>query len=237
MTTRPKHILIVQNGVTDAAIAKDHGSYPDWFVSRLTPHGCTTTVVPAYDGTELPAPEALQADGVILTGSPLSVVDQAPWVLRMGTWALAVADAGTPVLAVCFGHQAVGEVLGGQVQHSPNGREYGTITLELTDAGRQHPIFSRMPPAPRMQSVHGDALSCAPRGATLLASTPHTYWQAFNVGPLLTAVQFHPELRPETLRALCLLRNAPAEITDADDGNQLLANWVHTIPSPESPLR
>ncbi len=236
MPTPTGRILIVQNGQTNPSIVARHGNYPDWFISKLSPHGFDLRVVPAYDGRMLPSPATLDVDGVILTGSPLSVVDRAPWVLRMGAWALEIAEAGTPVLAVCFGHQAVGEVLGGAVHASPAGREYGTISLQLTEAGRAHPIFADMPAEPRMQSVHTDALSAPPSGATLLASTAHTRWQAFSVGPMLTAVQFHPELRPEALADLCTLRNTPAAITNDDQGSQLLLNWTHTFtPMPVPP--
>lgn len=224
-----RRVLIVQNGVSSPSIIADHGNYPDWFTQKLEPMGVVTLVHPAFDGTPLPAPDTLDVDGVILTGSPLSVADRAPWVLRMGEWAIDVAASGTPVLAVCFGHQAVGEVLGGRVQPSPAGREYGTIAVDLTEAGHTHPLFRGLPAAPRFQSVHADALVEPPPGTTLLASTAHTPWQAFSYGPLLSAVQFHPELTPGALRDLCVLRDEPATITDDDVGTQLLQNWADTL--------
>jgi len=227
-------ILIVQNGVTDAPIARDHGDYGDWFTQILSDLGWPVTRIHAHTGA--PLPETLEDDvrGVILTGSPLSVADQAPWVLRMGRWALELADSGMPVLAVCFGHQAVGEVLGGRVAPSPNGREYGTIALELTDAGRAHPLFAGIDRVV-VQSIHADALVEPPPGATLLASTAHTEWQAFSVGSLLWAVQFHPELAPATLRDLCVLRKEPAVVLEDDHGKTILANWAASLQAGTSP--
>jgi len=225
----PIRVLIVQNGISDPSIIEHHGNYPDWFVQALEPEGVHCQVVRAFDPGALPSLRDLDVDGVILTGSPLSVADRAPWVLEMGRWALEAAEGGTPVLAVCFGHQAVGEVLGGRVQPSPNGREYGTIAVELTEAGRRHPLFQKMPSQPHFQSVHADALVEPPPGATLLASTAHTRWQAYAWGTHLCAVQFHPELKPAALRDLCTLRNAAATVADQDDGRQLLQNWLNTL--------
>ena len=238
MPTAPRaksgRILIVQNGVTDAPIARAHGDYGDWFTRIMSSLGWSVSRLHAHTGA--PLPQTLDEDicGVILTGSPLSVADGEPWMLEMGRWALEVADSDTPVLAVCFGHQAVGEVLGGRVAPSPNGREYGTIQLDLTAEGREHPMFSGFPEKQQVvvQSIHSDALVVDPPGATLLASTEHTRWQAFCVGTTLWAVQFHPELAPAALRDLCALRQEPASILDDDHGRSILRNWSDSLSRP-----
>jgi GMP synthase (glutamine-hydrolysing) len=223
-----RRVLIVQNGVTDAPIARDHGDYGDWFTEVLRQLGWSSVRIHAHTGA--PLPDRLDPDiaGVILTGSPLSVADGAPWVLEMGRWALMQANRGVPLLAVCFGHQAVGEVLGGRVKASPNGREYGTIRLDLTPEGRAHPLFSGIDEVV-VQSIHADALVEPPPGATLLASTAHTEWQAFSVGSRLWAVQFHPELPPAALHDLCELRNQPAVIYQDDHGKRIIHNWTATL--------
>ncbi len=235
MPTAPRRILIVQNGTTDPPVVARFGDYDDWFTERFAVLGFETHVIEAFRGETLPDTSTLAHtyQGVVLSGSPFSVADRAPWVLAMGQFGIDAA-AHLPVLAVCFGHQAVGEVLGGQVRPSPNGKEYGTITLSLTEAGAVHPVLGAMGPAPRFQSVHGDALLVAPPGATVLAGTPHTEIQAFSWGPRLTAVQFHPELAPDTLRALCENRRVIATVTDGDQGPDLLAAWVGTFCPPET---
>ena len=55
MTTPAGRILIIQNGQTNPSIVARHGNYPDWFISKLSPHGYDLRVLPAFDGTPLPS--------------------------------------------------------------------------------------------------------------------------------------------------------------------------------------
>ena len=91
-------LLIVQTGTTQL-----HGDYPAWFARAL---GRELPVLRAHDGERLgPGMERVRPRGIIVTGSPLSVTEQAPWMLQLGDDLLRVAARGTPVLGVCFGHQ------------------------------------------------------------------------------------------------------------------------------------
>src|SRR5512140_3772092 len=91
-------LLIVQTGTTQL-----HGDYPAWFARTL---GFSMPVVRAHEGAKLG--EALDRErpqGIIVTGSPLSVTERAPWMLQLGDDLLRLGARGTPILGVCFGHQ------------------------------------------------------------------------------------------------------------------------------------
>ena len=105
-------VLMIKTGTTDPAIAAQDGDYDDWFRGS-SPGDIQWTQVDAFRGEALPPAEGF--DGVLVTGSPLSVRDEAPWMGALGQWMLQAAEAHVPVLAVCFGHQLVGEALGGRV--------------------------------------------------------------------------------------------------------------------------
>jgi GMP synthase (glutamine-hydrolysing) len=224
VTDAPR-VLIVKTGTTNPEVVARHGDYDAWFVRELSAGGATHAIVDAYAGASLPDPGAF--DGIILTGSPLSVRDEAPWMAALGTWALAAADR-VPVLAVCFGHQVVGEALGGRIEPNPEGGEYGTIDVDLTDAGAGHPLFAGLGPRLCVQSTHKDVLVTPPTapGTVLLGTTPNTRWQAFAWGPRLHAVQFHPELQAAALALLMETRGIPGETRPTDDGTRILANWL-----------
>lgn len=216
-------ILILKTGSTHPDVVASDGDYESWFTAALEGGPARVDVQPA----EGDLPEPKRWGGVILTGSPCSVRDEAPWMRRLAAWTLAAADRGVPVLGVCFGHQLLGEALGGRVEQNPAGPENGTYEIELTGAGARDPLFEGLPQRIAVQQTHGDALVAAPppERATLLARGPGCEWQAFAAGPLLRAVQFHPELRGETLRRLLDARGRRGEVRPTEHGLRVLRNW------------
>lgn len=218
-------ILVLKMGTAEPEVARQHGDYDDWFVRALEDGARRCQVVASYSGDTLPRPAEFH--GVILTGSLLSVRDEAPWMESVAHWALSAADAGVPVLGICFGHQLLGEALGGWVDRSPEGGEYGTIAVDLTEAGRADPLFRGLGSRLQVQSTHQDALVRAPTRADVvrLAGTERCPWQAFAAGPNLRTVQFHPEIPPDALRDLLRLRALQAPVQTASDGAAILRNW------------
>lgn len=223
----PPRVLVLKAGVADEALRSAHGDYEDWFRAAIGGR-VALEVWPACEGVALPDPAGY--DGALITGSPLSVRDEDAWIAAMGRWAVAAAEGGTPVLAVCFGHQIVGEVLGGWVDKNPEGLEVGTISVALTEAGRADPIFAGLPPVITVQSTHSDILARPPTDprVTLLGGNANTAWQAFSVGEALRAVQFHPEITRDIMRTLMVSREQThlGRLAASDHGRRILHNWV-----------
>lgn len=215
-------VLVVKTGTTHPEVVRAHGDYDEWFVEALPGE---TVVVAPFAGEPLPDGEGF--DGVLLTGSPASVRDEAPWMEALGRWTLDQVAAGRPVLGVCFGHQLLGEALGGRVDKNPNGREVGTIAVALTPEGRAHPLFEGLPDTLQVQSTHTDILVTPPSapGVVRLAGNDNTAWQAFSWGPLLTCVQFHPEFKPAALNQLLALREQEGVAWPTAHGARILDNW------------
>jgi GMP synthase (glutamine-hydrolysing) len=91
------------------------------------------------------------------------------------------------------------------VVRNPKGREIGTVRVQLTAAGRKDPLFRGWVPEdglPEVQATHVDSVVPVPPGATLLASNERCATQALRLSDAVASVQFHPELRPDTLRDL-----------------------------------
>ncbi len=206
----PLTLLLVKCGTTSPDVRVGHGDYDRWFLRALAPTGVRVRVIEAHAGAPLPA-RAAGADGVVATGSPRSVTERAPWMERTGAWLREVAEAGTSVLGVCFGHQLLAEAYGGRVGRNPGGRELGTVRCTLTALGRGDPLFADVPDAFEVQATHEDDVRTLPPAAELLATNAATEVQAFRIGARVRAVQFHPELDPATLGALATVRTALLE--------------------------
>jgi GMP synthase (glutamine-hydrolysing) len=198
-------LLIVQTGTTQL-----HGDYPAWFERAL---GFAMPVVRAHEGEKLgPAFDRLRPQGIVVTGSALSVIDEAPWMLELGDDLLRLGARGTNVLGVCFGHQLLGRAAGGAVVVNPRGREIGTVRVQLTAAGRRDPLFAWAgADSIEVQATHCDAVDPLPTGAVVLASNENCVAQAFRLSETVAGVQFHPELWAEAMRDLIFSREEKLE--------------------------
>jgi len=136
-------------------------------------------------GVEVTFPDPCQYDAIIPMGAPWSVYDTSAigaWVLEELDFLRRAQAASVPVLAICFGAQALATALGGSVERAPAAevgwRRVDSSEPDLIEAG---PWFQ----------WHHDRWTPPPAARTL-ASTELAP-QAFTVGRSL-AVQFHPEI-------------------------------------------
>ena len=256
-------LLVVKCGTTSPAVRVGHGDYDRWFLRALAPAGAALRVVEVHAGVPLPRDGGgVRGDegrfrGIVVTGSPSSVTERAPWMLRTAAWLRDRAERGVPVLGVCFGHQLLAEAFGGRVARSPRGREIGSVSCDLTAAGLSDPLFAGVPGRFDVLATHEDEVVELPPSAVLLATSGGCRVQAFAVGPNVRCVQFHPELDPGTLAALVASRagalagEARARGEDGDAavariraglraapaGPRILANFVAATPPPGASAR
>ena len=123
--------------------------------------------------------------GLILSGGPASVYERGAPVLNQG-----LLDLGVPVLGICYGQQAMAQVLGGEVA-ATGAREYGKTGL-TTSGGL---LFRELPVGQTVWMSHGDTVTAAPEGFRVTASTevsPVAAMEDPDRG--LFALQFHPEV-------------------------------------------
>ncbi len=148
----------------------------------------------------------LRPSGIVLSGGPASVLDEnAPQVDR------SLLDAGVPILAICYGQQAISVALGGKVEGG-HAREFGRADVEikassrlydgLWEVGGQYPVWMS----------HGDRVTRLPEGFTVVATSPNAPFAiAVDEARRIYTTMFHPE------------------VVHTPDGGKLLANFVHGI--------
>jgi len=204
MTTRAALLVV---GETLPAIAAARGSFVDWFRAGT---GLPLEVVDARE--DLPAPTY---GAVVVTGSAAMVTERAPWSVRAGEWLRAQLDR--PMLAVCYGHQLLADVLGGEVGTNPNGREIGTIEVHT----ERDPLFDELPDPLVVQSTHVESVLSLPPVATRIASSALDPNQGYRVGRAW-CLQFHPEMDADIIRAYVRARRE-AITAEGLDPDALLA--------------
>jgi GMP synthase (glutamine-hydrolysing) len=170
----------------------------------------------------LPTPD--DADAFVVTGSSSSVTERAPWMLRTEALLRELHARSVPVLGICFGHQLIGEALGGKVAKNPRGREIGTCEV-VVSAGADDPLLAGLPRSFTANHSHVDSVVTLPPGAVTLASTSLEPNAMYAVGATTKCVQFHPEFDGDSMRGYV---EARAHLIDAEglDSREILARAV-----------
>ncbi len=204
MTRHPhRRFLIIETGQPIDTLRR-HGRFPHWIrvAAGLSAKQADTVNVQA--GETLPAGghtskgEALT--GVIVTGSSSMVTDRHLWSERTSEWLRERLDAGMPVLGICYGHQLLAQTLGGEVDYNPQGREMGTVAVDLHPHAGEDPLFGPLPARFPVQVSHLQSVLRPPTGATVLARSDQDACQAFRWRDHAWGLQFHPEFSVDHMR-------------------------------------
>jgi len=129
--------------------------------------------------------KAKDPQAIVLSGGPASVyADGAPQLDP------ALFDLDIPVFGICYGFQAMAQALGGTVARTGTS-EYGRTELNVS-GGQLH---SDLPTTQPVWMSHGDAVTTAPEGFDVVATSSGAPVAAFeNRTRRLAGVQYHPEV-------------------------------------------
>lgn len=229
-------VLVLKTGTTLPELRQRRGDYEHWIVAGMGLSLDAVDVVPVYEGAEPPTPE--RPVGVVVTGSSAMVSDREPWSESAAGWLKAVVAAGTPVLAICYGHQLLAHALGGRVAPNPRGREIGTVGIEPLAATDGDPLLGPLPGRAWMQATHVESVLELPPGAVRLAENAADPNHAFRVGERAWGVQFHPEFDADVMAAYLSARREiirsegldpealDRDVRESPEGPRLLARFA-----------
>ncbi|MEE6165000.1 MULTISPECIES: glutamine-hydrolyzing GMP synthase [unclassified Mycolicibacterium] len=169
----PRPVLVVDFGAQYAQLIARRVREARVY-SEVVPHTASVEEIKARD------PQA-----IVLSGGPASVyAEGAP---RLDP---ALFDLDVPVFGICYGFQAMAQVLGGTVEHTGTS-EYGRT--ELTVSGGD--LHSDLPATQPVWMSHGDAVTAAPDGFDVIATSAGAPVAGFeNRARRLAGVQYHPEV-------------------------------------------
>ncbi|MGV0786983.1 glutamine-hydrolyzing GMP synthase [Mycolicibacterium sp. XJ2] len=169
----PRPVLVVDFGAQYAQLIARRVREARVY-SEVIPHTATVEEIKARD------PQA-----IVLSGGPASVYEDGAPQLNAELF-----DLDVPVFGICYGFQAMAQVLGGTVARTGT-REYGRTELKVT-GGELH---SDLPSTQPVWMSHGDAVTEAPDGFEVVAASSGAPVAAFeHRGRRLAGVQYHPEV-------------------------------------------
>jgi len=139
--------------------------------------------------------------GVILSGSPFSVYDDAAFKAD-----LSELRGKMPVLGICYGAQFISHSSGGTVEPAGT-REYGRANI--ASLNNDDALLLGVEQGDQVWMSHGDTITRIPENFKVIASTKEVEIAAYRVeGEETWGVQFHPEV----FHSLC--------------GTQILGNFL-----------
>jgi GMP synthase-like glutamine amidotransferase len=149
-------------------------------------------------------PESVEAcDAYICTGSKNSVYDEERWIEQLKDFVCEIYASDRIFVGVCFGHQILGEALGGKVQKSSVGWCVGVHSFDSIKAETwMQPELATFD----LLMMCQDQVLKLPPDSVLLAKTGDCPHAMFTVGNNMLGIQAHPEFPKDYDKALMELR-------------------------------
>lgn len=184
------------------------GCIEPWIIEK----GHSITFTRFYEEYTLPNPDEI--DWLIVMGGPMGVYDnvQYPWLNEEKEFIKQVILKGKTVLGICLGSQLIASALGAKVYPNKQ-KEIGWYNLNLTEQGRNHPLFIRFETEFPVFHWHGDTFDL-PAGSVHLASSNVCRNQAFLFNDKVLGLQFHFEVTSESLNEM--IENGRNELMESE---------------------
>jgi len=177
--------LLVCDHVKDE-YQKEFGDYPDMFAALLPELEWTL-----YDVVNGIFPKDLdECDVYMATGSKHSVYEPLAWIKELKELVRSIYRSQKYFIGFCFGHQLIGESLGGRVAKSPNGWCVGVHSFDIWHQK------SWMSPAIKNLSLLmmcQDQIIDLPTDSKILGGNDMCPVGLIQVGDRVLGIQAHPE--------------------------------------------
>lgn len=141
--------------------------------------------------------------GIIFTGGPNSVYDE-----MSPHYTADILDLEIPILGICYGHQLMAYMAGGEITSAENSSEYGKTDVFT----KENILFEGIPKESVCWMSHTDFVKTVPEGFKIIAHTEKCPCAAMcDENRKLYSVQFHPE------------------VTHTAYGKQILHNFIFLV--------
>ena len=218
-------LAILETGRPPGDLSSRFGNYPAMIEKMLGPE-FEYEVFDVAAGQLPPASDG--HDAYLITGSPAGVYDPLPWIADLLDFIRSASDQ--KMVGICFGHQAMAQALGGQVEKSDKGWGIGLHRYEVEQIAPWIAGAAEI----AVPVSHQDQVTRQPPNTQILASSEFTPYAslAWTDRPAIS-FQFHPEFEPDYAKALIAERhdrlpNPDGAIASLDqpDDRARVAEWI-----------
>jgi GMP synthase (glutamine-hydrolysing) len=200
-------------GKVDAILVVDFGGqYCHLIARRIRELNVYSEIVPPDITVEeiRKLGSSLNVKGIILSGGPSSVYE--PDSPKIDP---AILDSGIPILGLCYGHQLIAHLLGGEVKRGAR-QEYGVAHVTID---KPVDLLKGLSKTEKVWMSHGDTVQSLPGEFEVLAHTENCPVAAFrHRGKPIYGLQWHPEV-VHTEHGMLMLRNFVYDVCGCE------ANW------------
>ena len=228
------HLAILVTNTDESAFADRHTKDGEKFTAliRAVRPEWELSVFEVKDGEFPKDPGAF--DGLIVTGSPASVHDEAAWIDRLKVLLAEAYASGQSIFGACFGHQAIAEALGGEVGENPSGWELGTIQAMRISTP---PWEAHLPKILHMYAAHHEQVLKLPRDAVAIHERKDCRYAGYRIGDRVYSTQYHPEMEHHFIQDLTeeMKEQVPENVIDRSRSS--LATHSHYTEFAESIAR
>lgn len=170
----------------DKILVLDFGGQYNQLIARRVRSERVYAEIKSYDAITAADIKAAGYNGVIFTGGPNSVSDE-----NSPHFDAAVLSLGIPVLGICYGHQLMAYMAGGEIVSAMSGSEYGRTEVYADKCA----LFEGIPGKSVFWMSHTDYVKRVPEGFRVTAHTDSCPCAAMaDEERKLYGVQFHPEV-------------------------------------------
>ena len=178
------------------------GQYNQLIARRVRSEQVYAEIIP-YNKITPEEIKAIGYKGIIFTGGPNSVYDE-----KSPHYTADILDLGIPILGICYGHQLMAYMAGGEITSAKDSSEYGKTLVTV----EENILFDGFPEESVCWMSHTDYVKTVPEGFKIIAHTEKCPCAAIcDENRKLFGVQFHPE------------------VTHTDFGKQMLHNFIFSI--------
>ncbi len=168
-------------------------------------------------------------DGYIIMGSYNGAYDTDLWIYDLGNFIQdTYNNCDRKMIGICFGHQMIGQALGGKVEKAAAGWGLGSLPLSFQQNKFPIPLPNKM----NLLFSHGDQVTRLPENSINLATAEHCPHAMFSIDNRMLGLQAHPEFTSEFLTKL-IHKHTP--IFGVDNARNAIES-LHTQPDNKTML-